>query len=346
MGMHELLQKDPDIWDLFCRKEEYPPSLRDKYNRFPYYASQYRTIFEPKASEFLIKNGYHVEYPDEKPFAVCLTHDIDSVCKSFASKSFKAAKKFTRGKFIESIDSMKEIPRNKDPLVNFQEIMKLEDKYNACSSFYFLALDPADRDYAYQIEDLEEEIQTIQSWGWEVGLHGGHEGSRDLTKLKKEKRNLEKVTKTAITGCRNHYLNFVVPDTWESLRKAGFLYDCSLGYADCIGFRNGMCHPYKPFNLNTGKIIEIIEIPQVIMDVSLFDDYMRLDFEKAWAVTRQLINTVAECHGVITLLWHNHSLIGDKRNLYEKILQYCAEKEAWMTSGEHIATWWKANSED
>jgi hypothetical protein len=107
-----------------------------------------------------------------------------------------------------------------------------------------------------------------------------------------------------------------------------------------------MCHPYKPFNLNTGKIIEIIEIPQVIMDVSLFDDYMRLDVEKAWAVTRQLINTVAECHGVITLLWHNHSLLGDKRNLYEKILQYCAEKEGWMTSGEHIATWWKANRED
>jgi peptidoglycan/xylan/chitin deacetylase (PgdA/CDA1 family) len=228
MGMHELLQKDPDIWDLFCRKEEYTPSLRDKYNRFPYYASQYRTIFEPKASEFLMKNGYHVEYPDEKPFAVCLTHDIDSVCKSVASKSFNAVKKFTRGKFIESIHSMKEIPRKNDPLVNFQEIMRLENKYNARSSFYFLALDPADRDYSYRIEDLEEEIQTIQDWGWEVGLHGGHEGSRDLTKLKQEKRNLEKVTKTSITGCRNHYLNFVVPDTWESLSEAGFLNDCSL----------------------------------------------------------------------------------------------------------------------
>ena len=47
MRMHELLQKDPDIWALFCRKEEYHPFLRDKNNRFPYYASQYRTIFEP-----------------------------------------------------------------------------------------------------------------------------------------------------------------------------------------------------------------------------------------------------------------------------------------------------------
>jgi len=30
-------------------------------NRFPYYASHYRTIFEPKVSEFLMENGYNVE---------------------------------------------------------------------------------------------------------------------------------------------------------------------------------------------------------------------------------------------------------------------------------------------
>jgi len=64
MEMHELLQRDPEIWDLFTRKEEYTSSLRHTNNRFPYYASHYRTIFEPKASEFLMENGYQVEYPD------------------------------------------------------------------------------------------------------------------------------------------------------------------------------------------------------------------------------------------------------------------------------------------
>jgi peptidoglycan/xylan/chitin deacetylase (PgdA/CDA1 family) len=343
MEVHEIVQKDPEIWDLFARKEEYCSSIRDKYNRFPYYASQYRTIFEPKASEFLTNNGYHIKYPDGKPFAVCLTHDIDGVYKSITSKCFRAMENFTHGKLNESFNLIKQIRSKKDPYVNFEEIMKLEDKYNARSSFYFLALDPADQDYEYRIEDLENEIHSIQDRGWEVGLHCGHKGFNDLNELIKEKRNLEKVTNTPIIGCRNHYLNFIVPDSWELLSKAGFLYDCSFGYADCAGFRNGMCHPFKPFNLNTGKIIEIVEIPQVIMDVSLFDDYMRLDADRAWEITRRLINAVAECHGVITLLWHNTAFIGEQGKFYEKILKYCAEKEAWMTSGKDIATWWKNN---
>ena len=345
MKMHEILQRDREMWDLFTRKEEYHSSIRDKFNRFPYYSSQYRSIFEPKASEFLMNNGYHVEYPDGKPFAVCLTHDIDVVYKSITSKCYQTLKNVIHGKFNASFDTVKQIRSKKNPYVNFKEIMELEEKYDARSSFYFLSLDPADKDYEYRIEDLKNEIHTIQDWGWEVGLHGGHRGYCDLNKLKTEKRNLEKITNNSIIGCRNHYLNFFVPDSWEILSNAGFKYDCSFGYADCAGFRNGMCHPFKPFNLNSGKIIEIIEIPQIIMDDSLFDNYMRLDSDRAWEITRGLIDAVAACHGVITLLWHNTSLIGEQTKFYEKILKYCAEKEAWMTSGEHISNWWKQNVE-
>jgi peptidoglycan/xylan/chitin deacetylase (PgdA/CDA1 family) len=341
MEMHALLQKDPEIWDLFTRKEEYHSSIRDKYNRFPYYASRYRTIFEPKASEFLMNNGYHVEYPENKPFAVCLTHDIDGVYKPITAKCYRAMENLANGKINESIQLIKQIRSKKDPYVNFEEIMKLEEKYNAHSSFYFLALDPADQDYEYRIEDLETEIHSIQDRGWEVGLHCGHQGYQDLDKLKKEKKSLEKVTKTPITGCRNHYLNFKVPDSWELLSNAGFSYDCSFGYADCVGFRNGMCHPFKPYNLNTGKIIEIIELPLVIMEHSFADNYMRMDSDRSWEITRELIDTVAQYHGVITLVWHNKSCFGEPGKFYEKILKYCAEKEAWMTSGEHIATWWR-----
>jgi peptidoglycan/xylan/chitin deacetylase (PgdA/CDA1 family) len=343
MVMHELLQKDPEIWNLFTRKEEYHSSLRDKYNRFPFYLSQYRTIFEPKASEFLMNNGYQVEYPEGKPFAVCLTHDIDGVYKSITAKGFRAMENITHGKINKSINLMKQIRSKKDPYVNFEEIMKLEEKYNAQSSFYFLAVDTKDQDFEYRIEDLEDELHTIQERGWEVGLHCSRKGFCDLDTLKNEKRNLEKVTKNKIIGCRNHYLSFVVPDSWELMSKAGFIYDSSFGYTDCIGFRNGMCHPFKPFNIMTGKSIEILEIPLIIMDHSLTDDYMRLDSDSAWEITRRLINAVADCHGVITLVWHNKSYIGEQKKFYEKILKYCAEKGAWMTSGEQISRWWKDN---
>jgi len=94
MGMHDLLQKDQELWDLFCRKEEYEPSIRDKYNRFPYYASTCHTVFTPRASEYLMNNGYPVHFPDGKPFAVCLTHDIDLVYAPALQKSVETLKQF------------------------------------------------------------------------------------------------------------------------------------------------------------------------------------------------------------------------------------------------------------
>ena len=340
MEMHELLQKDPDLWDLFCRKEEYQPSLRDTYNRFPYYASTCRTIFKPVVSEFLMDTGYQAEYPEGKPFAVCLTHDIDAVYVPALEKGVDALKQAARGRFNKSIASLKQVHAKKHPYTNFSEIMNLEEQFNAQSSFYFLALDPADRDYEYSVADMEAEICSIQDRGWEVGLHCGPEGYCDLNKLMNEKKSLEKITGKPVTGCRNHFLNFIVPDSWELMKKAGFTYDCSLGYADCAGFRNGMCHPFRPYNLNSGSSIDIVEIPLVIMDDSLFDAYMRLDVITAWDLTRRLIDTVSLCHGVITLLWHNTTLAGEQKTFYKKILEYCAEKDAWMTSGEQIATQW------
>ena len=104
-----------------------------------------------------------------------------------------------------------------------------------------------------------------------------------------------------------------------------------------------MCHTFKPYNLETGKIIEIIEIPLVIMEHSFADNYMRMDSDRAWETTRQLIDTVEACNGVITFVWHNTSFFGDLGKFYEKILTYCAEKDAWMTSGGQIAAWWKDN---
>jgi len=138
MGMHELLQKDPEIWDLFCRKEEYDPSIRDKYHRFPYYASACRSVFEPRASEYLMKHGFTVPYPEGKSFAVCLTHDVDLVYASTLDKGVVRMKQAAHGRFRESVASIRQVFSKKHPNTNFEDIMNLEERYNARSSFYFL----------------------------------------------------------------------------------------------------------------------------------------------------------------------------------------------------------------
>ena len=336
MDMHDILRQEPEIWDLFTRKEEYQNPLRDSYDRFPYYASRNRDIFEPRASQYLIEHGYSAKYPDDAPFAVCLTHDIDSVYRSVSSKGISALRSLKQGNVSEAVHSLSEMRSRKLPLCNFEEIMDLEEKYGATSTFFFMAEQPADQDYAYDAEDIAPEIGDIIDRGWEVGLHGGHTTYLDPLEMREKKERLEKVTRKPVLGYRNHFLRFRVPDTWEYLSQAGFQYDTTLGYADCVGFRNGMCHPFRPYNLNASREIDIVEIPLIVMD-GTFERHMRMDTMRRWEVIQKLIDTVEQCHGVFTLLWHNTYFSGENAEFYKRILHYCAGKGAWMKSVGEIA---------
>jgi peptidoglycan/xylan/chitin deacetylase (PgdA/CDA1 family) len=73
---------------------------------------------------------------------------------------------------------------------------------------------------------------------------------------------------------------------------------------------------------------------------------MNLDPFTSWEISKNLIDTAQKCNGVITLLWHNNDLIGNQRKLYEKILKYCAEGNAWMTNGAEIVLWWGQHGKD
>lgn len=330
--MIELLKKNRELFDMFSRREEYNSPLLDKHHRFHSSLSGNRTVLEPVVSKFLMENGFKPEYPGGKKFAVCLTHDIDFI-------------NFSRSEIIQKLISRQ--PHNAlkmmfyktnvkwNPRCNFGDIMSMEEKYGAKSSFYFLAIDKESFDFNYKVEDFVQELGIIDDNGWEVGLHGGYKAYDKLDQIKEEKKILERVLGKKVVGYRNHYLRFKVPDTWELLSKAGFKYDTTLGYPDCVGFRNGMCHPFKPFNLDTNREIDITEIPLTIMDTTLHN-YMRFDFQGIWRIAKLLIDTVEKYNGVITILWHNTYMNGENSKLYEKILKYCYEKDAWMTSGEEI----------
>jgi len=341
--LSEKIMEDRELWDLFTKKEEYDPILLDKYGRFSYYLSSQRNIFEPHVSKFLIKNGLSFEYPEGRNFAVCLTHDIDFVCPGMLNTAARAVKALKRGQFVQaSILPFSRINKTWNPLWNFRQIMKLEKGYGAKPTFYFLTLDPGDEDFTFSIEEVEEELGYILDNGWEVGLHGGHEAYNNLIEMKNKKQKLEKVLRKEVISYRNHYLRFKTPETWEFLTEAGFSYDSTFGYHDCVGFRNGMCHPFNPYNLNTGKEIDILEIPLGIMDTTLFSQ-MHLNFNQAWKLTEKLIDTVENYKGVLTILWHNTYMQGDYLEFYKRILEYCTQKNAWMTSGAEIYRWWKEN---
>jgi peptidoglycan/xylan/chitin deacetylase (PgdA/CDA1 family) len=174
------------------------------------------------------------------------------------------------------------------PWLGIKEIIDLEEEYCAKSTFFVLSLDSGDRDSSYHVEDIASELTEAVELGWEVGLHGGYGTYCNFERLLSEKRSLEGILGKGIAGYRSHYLQFKVPETWALLSRAGFSYDSTFGYADCVGFRNGMCHPFRPFDLNRSQEMSILEIPLHIMDVSLSQQYMQLPKDTLWILLQRI----------------------------------------------------------
>ena len=342
----DVLKENSNIWDLFTRKEEYNPVIVDKYKRFPYYASIDRDIFEPRVSQFLTERGLDIEYPNKAKFAVCLSHDVDTIYQEGWRKGVETFKSIKSLDLSQSLQHLLQFRARKMPFCNFREIVELEERFGASSTFYFLALNTQDADFNYDVADLTHEFEFLLENGAEIGLHGGHNAYNRVDVLINEKERLERTLGEKVRGYRNHFLRFIVPDTWEILQDAGFQHDSTFGYADCVGFRNGMCHPFRPYNLTTDRVIDIIELPLVIMDDTLFNSYMHLDADSAWNLTRDLINKTEKNHGVITILWHNYAFISKfYAKFYEKILDFCRIKNAWMTNAGEIASFWREHAQ-
>ena len=332
----QKLRREKQLWELYTRREEYDPPALDKHKRFSHALSENKNIFEPTVSEYLMENGLRPQYPENKDFAVCLTHDVDVIYPPRLYSAKIMLKSLFRPDLKDSFRyACCAADKKHTPLKNFREIRRLEEKYGAKSTFFFLAPEKTSLDSNYVIDELREELREIRAAGWGIGLHGGYDSYNNLDAITNEKERLENALGEKVVGYRNHFLRFKVPGTWENLSRAGFKYDSTLGYADMPGFRNGMCHPHKPFNLETNKEIDITEIPLTIMDGTFFD-YMKLGCGEAWQLTKKLMDKTAKLKGVITILWHNTHMTGERLKLYEKILSYGKERNAWMTSGEEI----------
>lgn len=341
-----LLRQQHPLWDLFIRKEEFAGDRHDYYKSY-YNSATSAPYLQPRVSKFLVDHGFKASYPEDRPFAVCLSHDVDNIYPPLSHTLLSSAHSL-RELDVTGLKKQLLWPikgKESSPYRNFKEIMEIEKNYDAVSSFYFKATDMDIDGYLYDPRDLESELGMIVDNGFEVGLHGGYYVYDDPQAIKKEKRAIEKSLGRKVIGYRNHYLCFKVPETWTYLVDAGFKYDSTLGYNNVVGCRNGMCHPFKPYD-GRGEKIDIVEIPLLIMDVSLFTSSRGLN--EAWEISRALIDEVKNYNGVLTLLWHN-SVLGssfrkDWVKLYYRLLEYCHESGAWMTSGENVYKWWNENA--
>lgn len=87
-----------------------------------------------------VERSYNLELTvkawGDHPYAICLTHDIDNCTTGWKMDSMARIRK---GQFAGALRLLAQRLGGLDPWFNFSEIISLEKKYQANSSFYFIA---------------------------------------------------------------------------------------------------------------------------------------------------------------------------------------------------------------
>ena len=283
----------------------------------------------------------NVEWPEDKRFAICLTHDVDRVDKKWWHSLYYFLKT-GRGYHLKTLITK----YRQNPYWNFGRIMELEDKYGVRSTFFFLNESkkpqifnpktyPLSFGY-YNITDpkLVEIIKLLDEGGWEIAVHGSYDSYKNIKLLKEEKKTLESVVGHEIIGIRQHYLNLEIPTTWRLQKEVGFKYDASFGYRRDVGFRENKIIPFKPF----GDEDDFLVIPTTIMDSALFYKYPSP--ETAWRRILEIFKYAEKNGALVTVLWHqrvfNENEFPDWSRIYEKIIQEGLRRGAWFATCEEI----------
>lgn len=280
----------------------------------------------------------------EYSFALCLTHDVDRPFKTPFHSVYYALKE-------RDIHHLGTLASGTNAYWQFEDIMELESELGVRSAFYFLNERPLVARSPSKLLDLDALVQAfgrydvrdpriadliarLDDGGWEVGLHGSYNTARDRERLLEEKRRIEAVLGSGISGGRQHYLNLSVPDTWCHYRDIGLSYDASLGSSTEYGFQYGY-DVRRPFD------DDFVVFPLTLMEQQLPDPAENAG--ATWAVCESLVETAAEHDAVMTVLFHPRYFNGDEfpgyREVYDRLIRQSLARNAWVgPPGEYYET--------
>jgi hypothetical protein len=189
---------------------------------------------------------------------------------------------------------------------------------------------------------VREIARELHQEGFDVGLHAGYATATGLDEFRHEKSMIEDYIGREVVSCRQHYLHWDVGATPRIQSEAGIRVDSTVGFNRNIGFRAGTALPYRLFDLVTDEPLELLEVPLIIQESPLLSaNALELDVPLAQETMQGFIDRIAETGGVVTLLFHPHSLAQSAYlHLYTWAIDYARDRGAWVANLSAIRSWW------
>lgn len=306
------------LWDEYVIKE------RDNHNRFigknsllnklDFLRKPIVTIYFNYLI-FLINNYFNINIQKRNSYA-SLTHDIDYIKKWSPGIIYRECIQYFllnrlnvnfRKRFSRFYEFLKAFLIKNDPYLNsLNKIIEFELKNNIRSTFFIKTGCTSKHDVSYSVKNkfVKRKVEFLKEQNFDVGLHPSYKTYNNEIIMKDEKNRLINLLNNDKFGVRQHYLRYDINITPIIHEKLYFIYDSSLGYHDVEGFRTGFSFPHYLYSNKNDKVLNIIEIPLVIMDSTL-EYYRKLKPQQALNVIKEITNIIQKYGGVLTILFHN-----------------------------------------
>lgn len=325
---------------LLSRYEEYLPHITDKYNRFEAdssIAAQNDFLHLPVVNLWaielkkIIKQKYPALRQKENSYRYISTIDIDNAWafkhKGFVRTAGAFAKAFLRANFTDAKERLLSLAgQMSDPYDTYEHILSIQKKYKLEMCWFFLLgnYGTNDKNISANNPAFQALIKHTQDHA-DTGIHPSFGSNESFRQLKTEVARLARISHKEVSKSRQHFLKLHLPDTYKNLIKCGIQEDYSMGYASRIGFRAGICSPFKWYDLDMEDETTLEIIPFCIMDATLHL-YMKLSPQKAVEESSKIIHEIKKANGCCVTLWHNETLSDWRewkgwRGVYEEVVK-------------------------
>ena len=290
---------------------------RDRHGRF-FASSSCLDPLDPPLERLRRELGAPAPWYGSARFVVALTHDVDVPwrwtrigVRGAAARLKGHALARRAGPALHEARGLARVPfhklRGSDPNWRFAEIVAEEHEHDARSTFFVMAGHGhrADGAAPEAYERLRPRlVETLVETGAEVGLHGSYLAAEDLDRLAMERALLAQL-EGPLVGHRYHYLRVDPHRNLVPLVRIGFQYDTTLGFPDALGFRAGIAHPFRPWDMERDRPADLVEVPLAVMDATLAEErYEGLSAAAAKRRVFALLDWAAEHGGGFSILWH------------------------------------------
>lgn len=376
----DVPQLPRDLADRLVRREEYEHSHRDQWGNWEFSfcdAFHAGRLWETDVDAWVAATRRELGqsttglWPGGRPFAVCLTHDVDLVAETVTARQ---AVRSMRTSLLGAGPSRRDrLLRPARPAVRgaravaagirrapdaeaLERCVELEQERGVTATYFFTVYPGSTGhryDCVYEFGDacrfrgehveIGDVVRTLRREGFDVGLHGSYNSALAPGLLRREREAVEAIVGGPVVATRQHFLHWDIRVTPALQESAGLRADSTLAFNRNVGARAGTSLPFRWYDLERGRALDLVQVPPLVQDGALLrNDALELDVELASRVLGAALDRAERTGGLLTVVFHPNNL-ADARylQLFRTLVEAALARGAWFGSVAEVDELWR-----